>query len=149
MFYSNSQCLAVPFLVPRSVSQCYSWYLVVSRSTSQCHSQYSQFHPSLFPTTLVSFYIPLKHYKTTGFLIFCGSLERDRSSRFKMFCKKLFLKFRKIHRENNSASLFFTKTAGLRPANLLKKRLWHRHFPVNFVFFLRMPFLQSACGGCF
>ena len=33
-----------------------------------------------------------------------------------------------------------------RPAILLKKRLWHRHFPVNFVKFLRTPFLQSTSG---
>ena len=30
---------------------------------------------------------------------------------------------------------------GLRPATSLKKRLWHRCFPVNFVKFLRAPFL--------
>ena len=29
-------------------------------------------------------------------------------------------------------SLFFNKVADLSPANLLKKRLWHRCFPVNF-----------------
>ena len=29
---------------------------------------------------------------------------------------------------------------GLRPATLLKKRLWHRCFPVNFAKFLRTPF---------
>ena len=29
-------------------------------------------------------------------------------------------------------SLFCHKVAGLRPATLLKKRLWHRCFPVNF-----------------
>ena len=29
---------------------------------------------------------------------------------------------------------------GLSPATLLKKRLWHRCFPVNFVKFLRTPF---------
>ena len=28
----------------------------------------------------------------------------------------------------------------LRPSTLLKKRLWHRCFPVNFVKFLRTPF---------
>ena len=28
----------------------------------------------------------------------------------------------------------------LRPATLLKQRLWHRFFPVNFVKFLRKPF---------
>ena len=33
-------------------------------------------------------------------------------------------------------SLFFNKVAGLRPATLLKKRLWHRCFSVNFAKFL-------------
>ena len=37
-------------------------------------------------------------------------------------------------------SLFFNKVAALRPATLLKNRLWHRCFPVNFVKFLRTPF---------
>ena len=32
------------------------------------------------------------------------------------------------------------KVLDLRPATLLKKRLWHRCFPVNFVKFLRAPF---------
>ena len=31
----------------------------------------------------------------------------------------------------------------LRPATLLKKRLWHRCFPVNFAKFLRTPFLTE------
>ena len=31
-------------------------------------------------------------------------------------------------------------------AALLKKRLWHRCFPVNFVKFLRTPFLQNTSG---
>ena len=35
------------------------------------------------------------------------------------------------------------KVAGLRPATLLKKRLWHCCFPVNFVKFLRAPFLTE------
>ena len=34
-------------------------------------------------------------------------------------------------------------SAGLRPAILLKKRLWHRCFPVNFANFLRTPFLTE------
>ena len=33
---------------------------------------------------------------------------------------------------------------GLRPATLLKKRLWHRCFPVYFSKFLRTLFLQST-----
>ena len=32
--------------------------------------------------------------------------------------------------------LFFNKVAGLRPATLLKKRLWHSCFPVNFAKFV-------------
>ena len=38
-------------------------------------------------------------------------------------------------------SLLFNNVAGLRPATLLKKRLWQRCFPVNFPKFLRMLIL--------
>ena len=40
----------------------------------------------------------------------------------------------------------FNKVTGLRPVTLLKKRLWHRCFPVNFAKFLRTPFLQNTSG---
>ena len=40
----------------------------------------------------------------------------------------------------------FNKVAGLRPATLLKKRLWHRCFPVNFAKFLRTRFLHNTSG---
>ena len=46
-------------------------------------------------------------------------------------------------------SLFFNKVAGLRTATLLKKRLWHRCFPVNFLKFLRTPFLRNTSGRLF
>ena len=42
-------------------------------------------------------------------------------------------------------SLFYT-VACLRTATLLKKRLWHRCFSVNFVKFQRTPFLQKSSG---
>ena len=51
-----------------------------------------------------------------------------RSSRPEMFCKKVFLKVCKIHRKTCARVSFFNKVAGLRPATLLKKRLWHRCF---------------------
>ena len=35
---------------------------------------------------------------------------------------------------------------GLRSATLLKKRLWHKCFPVNFAKFLRTPLLQNTSG---
>ena len=34
----------------------------------------------------------------------------------------------------------------LRPATLLRKRLWHRCSPLNFAEFLRIPLLQNASG---
>ena len=34
----------------------------------------------------------------------------------------------------------------LRPATLLKKRLWRRYFPVNFAQFLKTPFLRNSSG---
>ena len=37
----------------------------------------------------------------------------------------------------------------LRPATLLKKKLWHRCFPMKFAKFLRTPRLQRNSGGCF
>ena len=43
-------------------------------------------------------------------------------------------------------SLFFDKVAGLRPAILLKRRLLRKIFTVNFVKFLKTPFLQNASG---
>ena len=43
-------------------------------------------------------------------------------------------------------SPFFNKVAGLRPATLLKKRLRHRCFPVNFANFLRTLFLKNTSG---
>ena len=46
-------------------------------------------------------------------------------------------------------SLFFNKVTGLTPVTLLKKKLWYRCFPVNFVKFLTTPFLQNTSGPLF
>ena len=55
--------------------------------------------------------------------------------------KMVFLEISHNSQENTCArDFFFDKVAGLRPAALLEKRLWHRCFPVNFVKFLRTPF---------
>ena len=55
--------------------------------------------------------------------------------------KSGFRNFTKFTGKHLRQSLFFNKVAGLRPATLLKKRLWHRCFPVDFVKFIRTPFL--------
>ena len=59
-------------------------------------------------------------HDATCLMQFCPA----RSSRSELFYKKGVLKI------------------GLRAATLLKKRLWHRCFPVNFAKFLRTPFSE-------
>ena len=54
-----------------------------------------------------------------------------------VFCKKsCSWTFHKIHRKTPVPFLIKWHASGLRPATLLKKRLWHRCFPVNFSKFL-------------
>ena len=72
------------------------------------------------------------------------------SSLPKVFFKKgAFKNFEKFTGKHQRQSLFFNKIAGLRTANLLKKRPWRSCFPVNFAKFLKTPFLRSTSGGCF
>ena len=61
-----------------------------------------------------------------------------------MFFKKGVLRiFAKFTGKHLCQGLFFKKVEGLRPAALLKKRLVHRCFPVNFAKLLRAPFLTE------
>ena len=53
--------------------------------------------------------------------------------------KKMFLEVSQNLQENTCA----------RVSTLLKKKTWHRCFPVNFAKFLRTSFLQNTSGGCF
>ena len=57
--------------------------------------------------------------------------------------KKVFLEISQSHRKTPVPETLFNKFAGLRPATLLKKSLWHRCFPVNFAKFLRTPFFTE------
>ena len=62
-----------------------------------------------------------------------------------MLCKKGALKnFTKFTGKHLCQSHLFTKVAGLRPATLLKMRLWHGSFTVNFVKFLKTPLLAAS-----
>ena len=63
-----------------------------------------------------------------------------RSSCPEVFCKKVFLEISQNSQENICARVpFLIKLQ----ATLLKKRPWHRCFPVNFVKFLKSPFLTE------
>ena len=68
--------------------------------------------------------------------------DLERCSIFRSSCSEVFCK--------EGALKNFTKFTGkhlcLRPGTLLKKRLWHRCFPVNIVKLLRSPFLQNSSG---
>ena len=65
----------------------------------------------------------------------------SRNCRLNVFCKKVVLKnFAKFTGKHLRLSHFLNKVARLRPATLLKMRLRHRSFPVNFVKFFRTDF---------
>ena len=65
------------------------------------------------------------------------------------FCKKGVLKkIHKIHQKTPVLESLFNRVLGLRPATLSKKRLQHRCSHVNFVKFLRAPFLQNTFVIC-
>ena len=67
-----------------------------------------------------------------------------RSSHPEMFCKKgVYANFAKLTGKHLCQSLFSNKVTDLRPATLLKKRLWHRCFPMNFAKFTRTLFFTE------
>ena len=83
-------------------------------------------------------------------------MRMKRSSRPNVLCEKGVLRnFAKFTRKHLCQSLFFNKVADIcarvsfliklqaPPATLLKKRLWHWCFPVNFAKFLRTPFFTE------
>ena len=57
--------------------------------------------------------------------------------------------FAKFTGKHLCQSLFSNKVVDLRPAFLLKKRSWHRCFPVSFTKFRRTPFYRTPLGDCF
>ena len=75
-------------------------------------------------------------------------LKMFRSSRPEVFHKKCVLgNFAKFIEKQLCQNLIFNKVA-VKVATFIKKRLWHRRFPVNFAKFLRTPFLWNISGGC-
>ena len=60
--------------------------------------------------------------------------------------KSVLRNFTKFTGKHLCQSISLSKVVGLRSATLLKKRLWHRFFPVNFAKFLRIPLLQNTSG---
>ena len=63
--------------------------------------------------------------------------------------KKVFLEVSQNSQENFCARVSFLIKLQAAPATLLKKRLRHRCFPVNFTKFLRIPFHRTRLDDCF
>ena len=86
------------------------------------------------------FYFTAVKCASDCFLYFGSYLQRQvvssqsmfRSGRQELFCKTGVLKtFSKFTGKRLCQSLFFIKVTGLRPAALLKKRLWHSFLSVD------------------
>ena len=77
-------------------------------------------------------------------------IKISRSNHPEVFCKKGVLgNFTKFKGKHQCQGLFFNKVKGLRPPTLLKKRLWHKCFPVNFAEISKNTFCYRATsGGC-
>ena len=65
-------------------------------------------------------------------IMIVNSKIKQKSKRILGRIRNLVLDFAKFTRKHLCQGLFFDKVAGLRSATLLKKRHWHRCFPVNF-----------------
>ena len=74
----------------------------------------------------------------------------DGSSLPMCYVEKVYLEIsQKFTGKHLCQNLFFNKVAGLGPATLLKKRLWHRCFHVKFPKFLRTLSFTEHLGGWF
>ena len=84
-----------------------------------------------------------RDYKTAQLL---GIINRGRFRDYKKWAKGLQIGAGIANWCRICQGLFFDKFAGMRPATLLKKRLWHSCFPVNFAKLLKATFLQNTSG---
>ena len=79
--------------------------------------------------------LELKNFRRIANDVREHDINRNNYRRYSI--KKLFIKFCEFHSKQ------------FRPGTLLKKRLWHTYFPLNFSKFLRPHFLQNTSGQLF
>ena len=83
-------------------------------------------------------------------LQYCDVYKSTRSSHQRYsIIKGVLINYAKFTGKHLCQILFLNKVAAPTSATLLRKRPWHRCFPVNFAKFIRTPFLQNTSGGCF
>ena len=61
---------------------------------------------------------------------------------FRSSCSQMV--FFKIQVKTSLLKWLFNNVAGLKAWNFIKKRLWHRYFPVNFPQFFEKPYLKNT-----
>ena len=125
----------------RILTKYYSWPLFLEHMSWMTYNWH--FHHSFF-LLLLSW--TLTRHKTAdegrGPCLFLSTCQKQS---LKVFCEKDVLKkFAKFTGKHLNWILFLNKVAGLRPTTLLKKRLQHRCFSVNFAKLSRTTFLQNT-----
>ena len=138
-----------PFCTPHSIClninfwyRIFVWNIALSILVLATKKSWSSFLKRVCIFQKICFKVKIfKMFKISSdcYIKTCRSLKRRaifRSSRPEVFFKKDFLR---NFAEQLRWSLFFNKVAGLRPATLLKKRLWRRCFSLNFMKYLRTP----------
>ena len=118
----------------------FSWFFDICGNL--CHSSKVQItHQNIqgLSSVLHSFFYSKRHsegeYTPNTYLI-----------QEQLFWNRCFLKLCKIHLKTSLLESLFNNVAGLMAWNFIKKRLWHRYFPVNFLQFLKKPYLQNISG---
>ena len=95
--------------------------------------------------SVVSVSLRQSHLGLCSFLKIMANLRKFKLLNFKTLVNSLTPVWSWI--ENNDLSCRSShRRCFIEKATLLKKRLWHRCFPVNFAKFLRAPFLQYTSG---
>ena len=137
MFSTGFTSLSVLLLFPLSIT--FSALCTVFDSISSNIDEVLLINPSANAFAFGDFNV---HHK--DWLTYSGGTDRSGElchNFLEVFCKKGVLRnSAKFTGKQLCQSLFFNS---LRPATLLKKRLWHRCFPVNFAKFLKTPFLPE------
>ena len=148
---SNQKCMTQPILInlhPNEYSQEFYYYLFsvkLDRFVSSCNTLNDLSYKVCIPNkaeelnlSIFNMITGINELKTLTKHISCKRKCRFDGKKCNSDQLKKVMHVKKI---SSCPKVFCEK--GFRPATLLKKRLWHRCFPVNFVKFLRTRFLSE------
>ena len=139
MVFSSKKCLF--YLCEKHQKEFYlgRWQSISKHSY---HQQFQNIFWDLLSTTLSMNNIKINYFRRF-------TLKRQKQPSEVFLRRGVFRNFAKFTGKKLCQSLFLNKIADLRLATSLKKRLWHKCFPVNFPKFLSTTFIQNTSGGYF